>query len=200
MFLITPTLLENYHWYMKDVMSRQDFLDSLAKVKKEPTDLMKKGIEFENSVRKYCEHFLDRNLSDLVYREEYPTYIKIARIVSKGLWQVPCKKELQVEGENYLLYGRCDVIKDDTIFDIKYTENYYIGKYFSSSQWRIYLYCMEMQKFTYLASNGKEWWAEDYSANPHLEDDIKEKIWLFREGLKYDEKAEKLYLENWRAK
>lgn len=199
MLKITPTLLEGYRYYMKDIKSRQEFLDSLAKIKMKPTDAMLKGIEFENYIRKCCEAKSGQwmEISSIF---DCRIVSEIAAIIENGIWQVTCKKELQVEDENYLLYGRCDVIKEDTIYDIKFTQSYEIGKYYPSIQHLIYMYCTEISKFTYLASDGKDWWSEDYYAESDLEDRIKERVFEFRNYLKHDKEAEELYLDNWRAK
>lgn len=205
MYLITPTLLEGYRYYMKSAKSRQEFLDSLAKVKMEPTDLMKKGIEFENEIRKIaetCDRY-DLEYMTEVYKEvneRDDPELEIARIVRGGLWQVSCQKELQIETDCFLLYGRCDVIKEDTIYDIKFTQNYEVGKYCPSSQHLIYMYCTGLSKFTYLVSDGKDWWPEDYFAESDLEDRVRDKVFEFRNYLRHDKEAEALFIENWRAK
>jgi hypothetical protein len=66
-----------------------------------------------------------------------------------------------------------DVIKRDTIYDIKFTSNYELGKFYNSSQHRIYLYCLGLPKFQYLISDGKEYWTEDYHNHEGIEDELK---------------------------
>ena len=48
------------------------------------------------------------------------------------------------------MFGYADVLNYDTIYDIKTTKNYHLGKYFNTSQHKIYCYCLEVDKFKYL--------------------------------------------------
>lgn len=202
-YLITPTLLNSYQFYLdcdyeSPAKSRADFLKVLSKEKIEPTEAMQKGIDFEKDIQTAYEDKIDIFHED--YDERQDVINQIARIVKGGLWQATCKKYLQVNNIDFLLYGRCDVIKRDTIYDIKFTNNYNVGKFLKSNQHLIYLYCTNMPKFSYLISDGQEWWREDYFNSHIIEDLIKSNISNFMNYLENDKEAKEIYFEKWRSK
>lgn len=124
----------------------------------------------------------------------------IGDLVNKGLWQQSVKKDLKIGNSEFLLYGRTDVIKKDTVFDIKFTSNYELGKFQDSSQHLIYLYCADLPKFSYLISDGKDWWREDYFNHAGIEDEIKSKVSKFLDYLEQDKEAKEIYFKNWESK
>lgn len=191
MKLITPSLLNSARYYYtyqaeseeQDAASRAEWLATLRREKRPPNEAMQAGIDFEDSVR---------NCS---FTEEPEPVRAIAEIVKGGMWQEVVKRELG----SYLLYGRTDVILRDTVYDIKYTSNYDLGKYQDSAQHPLYMFCSGLPHFAYLISNGREWWREDYAAvNP--EADIKAKIYELEGWLKNDSEAGELYNKHWGAK
>lgn len=211
-YLITPTLLNSFQYYIQDEYkspadSRADFLKTLSREKFEPNDAMQKGIDFEDKI---CE--LDKMLKanwsvfalNFVFSEEteeYKSCLKnIAEIVKGGLWQQTVKKDLTVGNQEFLLYGKCDVIKRDTIYDIKFTSNYEVGKFLDSAQHLIYLYCLDLPKFQYLISDGEEYWVEDYHNHAGIEDEIKSKISDFMGYLENDKEAKEMFLTKWESK
>jgi hypothetical protein len=211
-YLITPTLINSYQYYIDDEFkspadSRADFLKTLSKQKFEPTEVMQKGIDFENKIFE-LDKMLKADWDDIAINcifsqetEEYKDCLKnIATIVKDGLWQQTCKKNLQVGNQEFLLYGKMDVIKRDTIYDIKYTNNYELGKFLGSAQHLIYLYCTGLPKFKYLISNGKDFWIEDYFNNINIENEIKSKINDFLSYLENDSEAKNLFEIKWQAK
>lgn len=201
--LITPTLLNSFAFYTQEIEykseeeQRQEFLQTLKRVKSEPTEAMQRGIDFENDVFNICND----GFPSVDKGEEYYNIVsKIAYLVKQGLWQQVVKKDIAVGNQEFLLYGKCDVIKADTIYDIKFTSNYDIGKYLNSSQHLIYLYCSGLSKFQYLISDGKSYWIEDYYNDSNIENNIKSKINEFIGYLENDEQAKTIYFENWRSK
>ena len=211
-YLITPTLINSYQYYIDDEFkspadSRADFLKTLSKQKFDPTEAMQKGIDFENKIFE-LDKMLKADWDDIAINcifsqetKEYKDCLKnIATIVKNGLWQETCKKELQVDGQEFLLYGKMDVIKKDTIYDIKYTSNYELGKFLNSAQHLIYLYCTGLPKFKYLISNGKDFWIEDYFNNVNIENEIKSKINDFLSYLENDNEAKNLFETKWQTK
>lgn len=200
-YLVTPTLLNAFDWYRKDSEfksdeeQRKEFLQTLSRAKFEPTAAMQKGIDFENRVKEFCGSFVTS------YHFEYDKVAEeFAGITKGGIWQVICKKDLQIGNQQFLLYGRCDVIKADTVYDIKYTGNYDLGKYQDSAQHLIYLYCLDLPKFSYLISDGKEYWKEDYFNHSKIEDEIKSKISDFISYLESDDEARGLFYSKWSSK
>lgn len=201
-YLITPTLINSYQYYINDEFkspadSRADFLKTLSKEKFEPTEAMQKGIDFENDIKKLCDNILLDKKENIDYEV---ICNDIATIVKDGLWQETCKKELKIGNQEFLLYGKMDVIKRDTIYDIKYTSNYELGKFLGSAQHLIYLYCTGLPKFKYLVSNGKDFWIEDYFNNVNIENEIKSKINDFLSYLENDSEAKNLFETKWQTK
>ncbi|MBM5782406.1 MAG: hypothetical protein FJ368_03180 [Pelagibacterales bacterium] len=204
---------------------RQEFLQTLRREKTPTTEDQQKGLDFEYLVEKTCDwedgeihwamllshkcqklkslgitdykdavSFLDKNLDYIKCVKE------IGKIVQKSLWQQSVKKDLKVGNHDFLLYGKTDVIKRDTVFDIKFTSNYELGKFQDSSQHLIYLYCSDLPKFSYLISDGKDWWREDYFNHAGIENEIKSKVSEFLDYLKNDKEAKELYFNNWISK
>jgi len=196
-YLITPSLLNSFSFYISDewkspTESRADFLKTLSREKFEPNEAMQKGIDFENEVFGYCS--LDKELPIVSPMTE------IGDIVKGGLWQQSVKKEIKVGNQEFLLYGRTDVIKRDTIYDIKFTSNYELGKFLDSSQHLIYLFCSDLPNFSYLISDGKEFWREDYHNHAGIEHEIKSKISDFLGYLENDKEAKEMFLTKWESK
>ena len=201
-YLITPTLINSFQYYIDDEFkspadSRADFLKTLSKEKFEPNQAMQKGIDFENDIKAKCDNILLDKKENIDYEV---ICNDIATIVKNGLWQQTCKKELQIGNQEFLLYGKMDVIKRDTIYDIKYTSNYELGKFLGSAQHLIYLYCTGLPKFKYLISNGKDFWIEDYFNSVNIENKIKNKINNFLSYLENDNEAKNLFETKWQAK
>lgn len=208
---------------------RQEFLQTLRKEKTPTTEAQQRGLDFEEKIKFYCEHNSFKGhapyngvipYEDLDTRSEYEQHIiytkiakhdipvfeidyvvrKVGDIVKGGLWQQSVKKDLKIGNSEFLLYGRTDVIKRDTVFDIKFTSNYELGKFQDSSQHLIYLYCSELPKFSYLISDGKDWWREDYFNHAGIEGEIKSKVSEFLDYLEGDKEAKELYFNNWISK
>jgi hypothetical protein len=195
-YLITPTLLNSFDYYYKDdgenqEKSRQDFLRTLSREKSIPNEAMQRGIDWENTIFQYTTSGVTEHKSTDLIKE-------IGDIVKGGIWQYSCKSDIKVCDKDFLLYGKCDVINFDTIYDIKYTSSYDIGKYQNSAQHLIYLYCLgNLPKFSYLISDGKSFWREDYFNNYNIENEIKSKISDFISYLERDKEASDLFCSKW---
>ena len=205
-YLITTSLINSFSYYMKDEWktpedSRADFLKTLSRERFEPNEAMQRGIDFENDIESACkDHY--KYLDDLNDEKQckYDAIINnITNIVRGGFWQESCKKEIQIGNKNFLLYGRCDVIKDDTIYDIKYTSKYDTGKFSDSIQHLIYLYCLDLPKFQYLVSNLKDCWIEEYFNTQDTEEKIVSKISGFIDYLERDQEASSIYYNKWKS-
>lgn len=199
--LITTSLLNSLHRYLKESFAkteaeqRQEFLQTLRREKTEPNEAMQKGIAFENRISEFCGSII----TSIAFEYNEPAE-ELAQIVKGGLWQQSVKKDLKIGNSKFLLYGRTDVIKRDTVFDIKFTSNYELGKFQDSSQHLIYLYCSDLPKFSYLISDGKDWWREDYFNHAGVEGEIKSKVSEFFDYLEGDKEAKELYFNNWISK
>jgi len=222
-YLITSSLLNSYNYYIQDEWkspadSRADFLKTLSREKFEPNEAMQRGIDFEDDIRHACENGLevfnlvsvDECAGDLIEPNTGEPYVEhnqrnkiildLVDIVKGGLWQQTCKKDLQVGNNTFLLYGRMDVVKRDTVYDIKFTSNYELGKFLDSSQHLIYLYCTELPNFKYLVSDGKDYWVENYFNGLEIEDKIRSKIADFMSYLDNDLEAKEIFLTKWESK
>lgn len=229
-YLITPTLLNSFQYYIQDEYkspadSRADFLKTLSREKFQPNEAMQRGIDFEDDIRLYCETnrlnpseairdkrfswkggvLNDTNSKEYVelnnkLNDYLDIIIPIAKVVKYGIWQQTCKKELKIGNQEFLLYGKCDVIKRDTIYDIKFTSDYEVGKFSDSAQHLIYLYCLDLPKFQYLVSDGKDYWVEDYHNHKGIEDEIKSKISDFLSYLENDKEAKEMFFTKWGSK
>lgn len=198
-YLITPSLLGSYKWYLSDesIDAREKFLNTLAKIRTETTPSQAKGLDFEDKIMRMATlNFLPAEFND----EQDLVVESIAKIVKGGLWQQTCKKDLTVGNQEFLLYGKCDVIKRDTIYDIKFTSNYELGKFSDSAQHLIYLYCLGLPKFQYLISDGGEYWVEDYHNHAGIENEIKSKISDLMSYLENDQEAKEMFFKKWGSK
>ena len=223
-YLITTTLLNSYQYYINDEFkspadSRADFFKTLSKEKFKPNEAMQKGIDFEAKVQFLTtditvddlRHFYKEKVGETVinhkltiedainWLKQQPEFL-ISQVVENGLWQQTCKKDLKIGNKEFLLYGKMDVIKRDTIYDIKFTDNYELGKFLDSSQHLIYLYCTGLPKFQYLISDGKDYWIEDYYNHANIENEIKSKISDFLGYLENDKEAKEMFETKWISK
>lgn len=164
-YLITPSLLNAWAYIWEsansvkesenDIMSiedkkteaqekaKQDFLKTLNRIPSEPNEYMLAGIEFE----KQC----------------YEGNTCISPIIKGGCYQIVGKKNVTIDGMNFLMYGRLDVLKGGTIYDIKRIRKYNLGKYKWSYQHGFYLDLFpRAYKFEYLAYDGNKLHHEVY--------------------------------------
>lgn len=138
------------------------FYDMLYRRETEPNDKMLAGIEFEERVIKGEVEELKPYIDGALYQP------------------FVCK-----ECEGYMLLGFCDLVKGDTIYDLKYVSSYEIGKYNDSVQHLIYLYCTDMKNFEYIIGCGKDLYFEKQPRNDErLKAIVRQFIsWLKRNNL-----------------
>ena len=163
-YLITPTLYNSWNWFINSEQPKEEFLDFLNKKPFEPTEAILKGIKFEDAVHELTYS----QTTAKVEEEELETAKQIADMVKGGIWQVSLSKKV----DNYVLYGKADVIKGNTIHDIKRVGTYDLGKYQDSIQHLIYMECADIPNFNYDISDGKNVYVETY----HKEKDNLTKI------------------------
>lgn len=160
-YLITPTLYNSYIYYAEgdfelygekaaeiEAKAKQDFLNTLNKVYT-TNEILQRGIDFENSVNDIC------NGLDV---EPMENAKDVADIVGHGIWQ---EKLCKTVGD-YVLYGKADVIRADTIYDIKRVSTYDCPKYEQSIQHLLYMECSGLEHFKYVISTGKDVYVEYY--------------------------------------
>lgn len=164
---ITKTLIESWQYtfdcaegYEDEAM--EDFLSTLKREPKEPTEAMINGTNFENA----C--YALANDPQAIPEKWVNGTRKVAEIIRYGQFQVPVSCDLTIAGRDIWLYGICDVVKAGTIFDVKFrnkslgsTDVY--GKYLDCSQHSIYLRALpEASRFIYLVSDGDDLYTEEY--------------------------------------
>lgn len=198
MMLITPSLLSSFAYYLtydgeEQEAQRSEFLRMLRRERSEPNEAMQKGIDFENVIKIYCDRGDVCNEDGISQVSDVVS--SIGEICKGGIWQQAVKTEL----DGYLLYGKTDVIKRDTIIDIKRTDSYDIGKYQLSMQHRIYLYCTKLPRFSCLISNERDWWREDYFNHERVEQEIRDAIREFTGYLENDPEAKTIYYDKWKS-
>lgn len=199
-YLLTPTLYNAWRYYLsaspdKEPQKRAEFLATLRRKPFEPTEAILKGMAFEDAVRAQSEGRAE---------SQNETVRELGKLLGGGLWQQKLSAQVNLAGREVLLCGVADVIKGDTIFDLKRTAAYAEGKYEGGLQHWIYLQCSGLPKFRYLAAygSGKEpngWAAEDYALSEGTLALIKERAsamlrWLEGAGWL------KIYEENWKCK
>jgi len=174
-----------------DAKTKQDFLDTLNKVKFEPTPAMQAGIDFENEVEKYT-------LGDSETKSE--CVIEFGELLIGSIWQEKVRRELKIGEFDLLLYGRTDAIKRNTVYDVKFTKNYTVGKFESSIQHWLYLYCSRLKEFEYLVSNGKANYVEFYTWSENSLELLSGRIADMLQDIFADKEFKESFIKNWSAK
>ena len=196
-YLITPSLLNSWLYLYRafegyEDAAFEDFKRTLHRERSVPNEAMQAGIDFENAVVAAADGAQAKN----------QCVADIADIVRGGVTQVVLYQDKHIAGIDFLLYGRLDYIKAGTIFDIKYSKNYEVGKFLNSAQHPFYLeICPGAREFEYLISNGNDVFREKYRRSGaellgrSLEDYIIEFVEFLRaSGLLG------LYFEKWKAR
>jgi hypothetical protein len=184
-FLITPSLYSAWkYWKDNDDAGTEDLLDTLNKVEKRKSPAMQMGIDFENAIRHVCDGGASEDFCVL----------EAAEIVNGGLWQQRISREL--DGD--LAYGITDVIRRNTIFDIKRVNKYDLGKYEGGIQHLIYMYAAGIPNFEYVISDGQEVYMETYHWEAESLETLKERIAEMKSSLLSDEEMSWAFRTHWR--
>jgi hypothetical protein len=184
-FLITPTLYSAWkYWKDSKDAGKKDLLDTLNKAEKRKTPAMRMGIDFEDNIRSVC----DGGTSDDF------CVLEAADIVKGGIWQQRISREL--DGD--LAYGIADVIRRNTIFDIKRVYKYDLGKYEGSIQHLIYMYAAGLPNFEYVISDGNEVYMEAYHWGAGSLETLKERIAELKSSLLSGEEMSLAFQTNWK--
>lgn len=183
---LTPSLYNAFYYYRNGHSSEEDFLEILLREPLEQTSLMLEGIEFEEKVQQATakEHCEDNIVSE------------VADIVRGGDWQVRCGKRLG----DYWLYGRCDVAKDDDIFDIKKVKHYDLNKYYNSIQHLVYMYALDIKRFHYLIAQNDSFFVESYFWDQEALDLLQCRVNDFNNFIYGVQKYKDIYEQKWMTK
>lgn len=197
---ITKTLIESWQYtfdcaegYEDEAM--EDFLSTLKREPKEPTEAMINGTNFENQ----C--YALANDPQAIPEKWVNGTRKVAEIIRYGQFQVPVSCDLTIAGRDIWLYGICDVVKAGTIFDVKFrnkslgsTDVY--GKYLDCSQHSIYLRALpEASRFIYLVSDGDDLYTEEYHRSNSKP--VEYYVLNFLSWLQSSPELMKIYEERW---
>ena len=197
---ITKTLIESWQYtfdcaegYEDEAM--EDFLSTLKREPKEPTEAMINGTNFENQ----C--YALANDPQAIPEKWVNGTRKVAEIIRYGQFQVPVSCDLTIAGRDIWLYGICDVVKAGTIFDVKFrnkslgsTDVY--GKYLDCSQHSIYLRALpEASRFIYLVSDGDDLYTEEY--HRYNSKPVEYYVLNFLSWLQSSPELMKIYEERW---
>lgn len=176
-YLITQSLISAWA-YMFDCFegneenAKAEFERVLRREKGVPTEAMQAGIDFEKAVYEEAA-----GLPRPTTKWE-PGVRAVAKIIRGAQVQVKLSRPIEVDGEQYLVYGILDALKAGTIYDVKFRvkslcpgsdangNNDIYGKYLNSPQHPFYFYLVpEAQKFLYLVSDGEDIYIEPYYPN-----------------------------------
>ena len=191
---ITKSLLDSWLWAFKREDGWDDFLSTLHREKKPPTQAMLEGTRFENV------------LNNVLKGEAIPADHEWASVITEmsndlqgSQQQVVLFSDCEVNGQPFLLHGVLDYLLAGSIWDCKFTKNYHLNKYFweGTSQTAMYLALVpEARDFTYIISDGNYVYRERYPRDivPPIEPIINNFMqYLKKHGLW------EVYCEKWRV-
>jgi len=191
-YLLTQSLISSWLYIYKAYddfkeQAYEDFVITLNRQPKEQTPAMLDGINFENMINAVVDGLDSKNKN----------INEISSIVCGGQKQVALRKDKHISGIDFLLYGKLDYLKAGTIYDIKFSKKYEVGKFFDSIQHPFYMeLCSEARYFEYLVSNGNDVFVERYDRREI--DRIDTTVTEFIQFL-YDCKLHKTYFEKWES-
>jgi len=212
-FLITQSLLSSWQWYLSADEDNEekayfDLIKTLRREKLEDNESMLFGRVFESVVRLICDGDAWINEKDkadvLLKKKEFDDerlqkcVYEVAEECKGGVWQVKQSKIKNILGQDFLLYGRLDVLKGPWIIDIKFSHTFEIGKYRDSPQTKMYMHLVpDVIGMKYLISDGNQTYEDVYlrSSVESIDNDIKD-FWSWistQHALFY------LYVKNWES-
>jgi len=189
---ITQSLLSSWQWVFKLDDGYEDFLRTLNREKKPPTEAMLDGIRFENV------------LNSVLNGEQIPPdhewlfpITEMAEELKGSQQQVTLFRDIEVDGQPILLHGVLDYLREGHIWDCKFSKRYHLNKYLDSPQTPMYLALVpEALDFTYIITDGKYVYRERYPRE--IVPDINNTINQFYRFLKQHDLWE-TYVEHWRV-
>lgn len=188
---ITQSLLSAWEYSFKTDEGYEDFLKALSREKKQQTKAMLDGIRFEN--------VLNQVLKGVEIPEEhewYPVITEMAAELDGAQQQVTLFREVDVDGQTFLLHGVLDYLREGHIWDCKFSKHYHLNKYLDSDQHPMYLTLVpEAFDFTYIVSDGKYVYRERYPRD--IVKPIEPTIKHFMEYLKKYNNLWSIYTEKW---
>ena len=188
---ITQSLLSSWLWAFKKDDGYEDFLRTLNREPKQPTQAMLDGTQYEN-----C-------LNGVLNGEHLPEdhkWIDPITEMAEELWgsqqQVVLYRDVEVDGQPILLHGILDYLKAGHIYDCKFSKNYHLNKYLDSPQTPMYLALVpEAFDFTYIVSDGKYVYRERYPRD--IVQPIEVTLRYFMNYIRSRDELKKILFDKW---
>lgn len=193
MTYLTPSFYSSAkYWREIESKPREDLINLLEHKPIETTPIMQAGIKFEDEV-----HALTGNP---MLSSTLPGADKVADIVRGSVWQLPIVTEVKDGNDRIKIVGRCDCVRRDWIYDIKYSKSYSLGKYYNSIQHLSYMQALNLKKFRYIVCSWSgDVFEEEYFMDHTNKDLLKTRVFELIEWLRglqlYD-----IYAAHWQYK
>ena len=190
---ITQTLLSALDYVYKTDDGYPSFLKTLNRVKEPPTQAMLNGQRFEGMVNSALDG------KAIPPDHEWAELIAQCKLLLDGSQQqVTLFREIEVEGQTFLLHGVLDFLRCGVIYDTKFSTTYKVGKYLNSPQHPMYFRLVpEAYKFQYVICDGHYIYKETYT--PDMVEPIEKKIARFWAFLNMHPELKAIYQEKWRT-
>ena len=191
---VTKSLLDSWLYSFKRDDGYEDFLCTLRREKKPPTEAMLNGVRYEN-----C---LNAVLNGEQIPEDHEWKFPITEM-SQELWgaqqQVVLFQDIEVDGQPTLLHGVLDYLRAGVIWDCKFSKTYHLNKYYwdYTTQTAMYFALVpEARMFRYIISDGKYVYRETYPRDivPGIEIPIRQFLSYLKKHDLYD-----IYVEHWKV-
>jgi len=181
-YKIYPSLLDSYFRYLKSGdslehdVAKKELIDRINRVEISP---LPQSILIGKELQRIVSDFATKkgqgfNHQEYIMIEGKQVSVKLIRELAQrirgSLFDVYVEGDLETKHGNVLLYGYADYVKLHTVIDLKYVQNYAIGKYYSYSQRLVYPYCLmkshnHILYFEYLATDLISIFPETYVFN-----------------------------------
>lgn len=192
---ITKSLLDSWLYMFKRDDGYEDFLCTLRREKKPPTQAMLDGVRFENCLNSYLKgEYLPPE------HEWYPVINEMAQYLWGSQQQVNLFADTEVDGQAFLLHGVLDYLRAGVIYDCKFSKTYHLNKYlweYTAQTGMYFALVPEARRFWYLISDGSYVYREGYPRDivPPIEDLIHN----YMQYLKAHDGLWEIYVEKWRV-
>ena len=148
---LTQSLISSYNYIFKRDDGWEDFLKALNRERKQPTTAMLDGQRFESVLNAVLN-----GEPLLMDNEWYNPLVEMSYELQGSAQQVTLFRDLEIDGEQYLIHGVLDYLREGLIWDCKYSKTYALNKYLDSPQHPFYMYlCPEARQFRYIICDGK---------------------------------------------
>jgi len=151
--LITPSILDSFKWYKECPASwkekaSNDLLKALKRIWDTPSHAIQRGINFEKAI---CSSFGSTR----------PEFVEQFGVVAgmfydrcaSGKQQVIYRKRYTIGNQDYMLYGKADIVMPGLIIDIKTTGSWKGPQtYLSKNQHLAYIAASGIEDFEYLVA------------------------------------------------